>query len=499
MAELAAAREQAETERQAFHVNEYIEFEGRDPVRVAADRGQSVGAAVTRILAPFLSQQVVRRAADELSKAIARLSAGGSPGLIRIRGPERVLAPLRERIAGLPIEVEYAEDEGVETVVEANATQIVDRASPLGRAAGFVRGLSRADDRAASGNHHRQAPWRARGGAPRRRLEDRLRRFHDRDDGVFPGAVDHQRHRQEHQDAHRALLQSGEGRGAGEGAKRHPRRSGKGRLCAGRGHGRAERRASPIPSAATLQGDKADEGAAAGSSNQNGRRARLPRRLFRRRIPQSPIRPCRSRNCSAILAPASTRSPARRRPGPASIRRRRSRAMAKWGRASTRGCAIRSVRSAATRRSMWRRTILAPRRRPPPPATNRFPCRPRLRRRRVGDGRRRSAGAPPSAGRVRLRGSAGPPMAPPSSRRGIACAVDAISAGARRRRGAPVGRVQPARRLEEAARPARPSRCRARSSTSRRPRREFSSASPTGRISPCSPSAPPSRSRASCT
>ncbi|HEY1780222.1 MAG TPA: hypothetical protein VGG79_07280 [Roseiarcus sp.] len=129
VAELAAMREQAETERQAFHVNEHIEFEGaiRSGLRQIE---QSVGAAVTRILAPFLSEQVVKRAVDELSDAIARISAGGSPGLIRIRGPQRLLAPLRERIAGLPIEVEYAEDEGAETVVEANATQIVTGLRP---------------------------------------------------------------------------------------------------------------------------------------------------------------------------------------------------------------------------------------------------------------------------------------------------------------------------------------------------------------------------------
>lgn len=128
-AELAAVRETAETERQAFHVNEYIEFEGaiRSGLRQIE---QSVGAAVTRILAPFLSEQVVKRAVDELSAAVARLSAGGSPGLIRIRGPERLLAPLRERVAGLPVEVEYAEDEEVETVVEANATQIVTGLRP---------------------------------------------------------------------------------------------------------------------------------------------------------------------------------------------------------------------------------------------------------------------------------------------------------------------------------------------------------------------------------
>ena len=128
-AELAAVREQAETERQAFHINEYMEFEGaiRSGLRQIEN---NIGAAVTRILTPFLSQEIVNRAADELRKAIARLSAAGSAGLIRIRGPERMLALLRERIADLPIEVEYVDDEGVETFVEAGATQIVAELRP---------------------------------------------------------------------------------------------------------------------------------------------------------------------------------------------------------------------------------------------------------------------------------------------------------------------------------------------------------------------------------
>jgi len=50
--------------------------------------------------------------------------------LIRIRGPERVLALLRQRIADLPIEVEYVEHDEIETVVEANATQIVADLGP---------------------------------------------------------------------------------------------------------------------------------------------------------------------------------------------------------------------------------------------------------------------------------------------------------------------------------------------------------------------------------
>ncbi len=47
-----------------------------------------------------------------------------------IRGPERVLARLRERIADLPVEVAYVEDKGPEAVVEVNATQIVTALRP---------------------------------------------------------------------------------------------------------------------------------------------------------------------------------------------------------------------------------------------------------------------------------------------------------------------------------------------------------------------------------
>jgi hypothetical protein len=127
--ELAAARERAEAQQREFRLNEYAVLEGaiRSWIKLIED---NVGGAVTRILAPFLSQQVVKRAVEELAKAIARISASNSPGLIKIRGPERVLALLRQRIVDLPIEVDYVEDDGVETVVEANATRIVAELRP---------------------------------------------------------------------------------------------------------------------------------------------------------------------------------------------------------------------------------------------------------------------------------------------------------------------------------------------------------------------------------
>jgi hypothetical protein len=73
---------------------------------------------------------VVKYVADELSKNIGRLCAGGSPRLVTIRGPERVLSLLRERIADLPVQVDYVESDSAETVVEAGVTQIVTELQP---------------------------------------------------------------------------------------------------------------------------------------------------------------------------------------------------------------------------------------------------------------------------------------------------------------------------------------------------------------------------------
>ena len=128
-AELAAARAQAETQHEEFRLNEYAQLEGA--IRFGfKEMEDNVGGAVARILAPFLSQQVLKRAVDELAKATARLSMASSSKLIKIRGPERALALLRGRIADLPIEVEYVEDGGVEIVVESNATRIVAELRP---------------------------------------------------------------------------------------------------------------------------------------------------------------------------------------------------------------------------------------------------------------------------------------------------------------------------------------------------------------------------------
>jgi hypothetical protein len=128
-AERAQLQEQAVMERLEFQLNEYAQLE--TTLRTGLAEVEShVGAAVARILGPFLVKEVVKYAADELVKNIARLAAGGAPGLITIRGPERVLNLLRDRIADLPAEVEYVADGGVEATVECNATRIVTELKP---------------------------------------------------------------------------------------------------------------------------------------------------------------------------------------------------------------------------------------------------------------------------------------------------------------------------------------------------------------------------------
>jgi len=128
-ADRAEMQERAVMERLEFQLNEYAQLE--TTLRTGfAEVEANVGAAVARILAPFLVKEVARYAAVELVKAIDQLTAGGAPGLITIRGPEQVLSLLRERVADLPAEIAFVEDGGVEATVECNATRMTTELKP---------------------------------------------------------------------------------------------------------------------------------------------------------------------------------------------------------------------------------------------------------------------------------------------------------------------------------------------------------------------------------
>jgi hypothetical protein len=127
-AERIALQQRAAAERLDFELNEYARLETVLNEGFAQIESQ-IGGAVARILSPFVMKEVAIKAVDELAKAIRRIAAGQSPGVITIRGPERVLSLLRDRVAGLAIEIEPAEGE-VEATVECNATSIVTELQP---------------------------------------------------------------------------------------------------------------------------------------------------------------------------------------------------------------------------------------------------------------------------------------------------------------------------------------------------------------------------------
>ena len=122
-AELAAERERTVVERLDFHLNEYAHLAnvvGAGLVEIE----ERISSAVARIIAPLVESRVARQIIDELAESLRTLGASGSPAPIKIRGPERLLHLLRQRIGEFAAEVEYAAEEAVEIIVEARDTRI---------------------------------------------------------------------------------------------------------------------------------------------------------------------------------------------------------------------------------------------------------------------------------------------------------------------------------------------------------------------------------------
>ena len=116
-------------ERLDFQLNEYAQL--ADVIATGlVEIEQRIASSVARILAPFLTNEVSKQVIDELCDNIARLRAGGSSGLIKIRGPERLLGALRDRASFLPVDVEFVVEDGVEATIEAQHTTIRSELQP---------------------------------------------------------------------------------------------------------------------------------------------------------------------------------------------------------------------------------------------------------------------------------------------------------------------------------------------------------------------------------
>jgi hypothetical protein len=125
----AKRKERELAERLDFQVNEYGAL--ADVIATGlAEIEQRIAATVARILAPLLASELSKQVVDELCAHIERLRAGGSPGLIKIRGPECLLEALRDRLSSLAVDMEFVAEGGVEATVEAQHTMIQSQLQP---------------------------------------------------------------------------------------------------------------------------------------------------------------------------------------------------------------------------------------------------------------------------------------------------------------------------------------------------------------------------------
>jgi hypothetical protein len=127
--ELAGERERGTLAQLDFQLNEYAHVaemvsSGLQEIE------QRVAEVVARLVEPLVARATADRIVEALCDNLARLRVGGTPSLIKIRGPERVLAALRERVAYLAVEVEYVADHGVEVSIEADDTTIRSQLQP---------------------------------------------------------------------------------------------------------------------------------------------------------------------------------------------------------------------------------------------------------------------------------------------------------------------------------------------------------------------------------
>jgi hypothetical protein len=127
--ELAGERERATLAQLDFQLNEYAHVAETVSSGLQAIE-QRVAEVVARLVEPLVARATADRIVEALCDNLARLRVGGSTGLIKIRGPERVLAALRERVAYLAVEVEYVADHGVEVSIEADETTIRSQLQP---------------------------------------------------------------------------------------------------------------------------------------------------------------------------------------------------------------------------------------------------------------------------------------------------------------------------------------------------------------------------------
>ena len=127
--ERAEVQKRAVVERLDFQMNEYAKL-AEVVAAGMTEVERRIADVAARILQPFLTQAVSHQIVEELAANIAKLRIAGRPSFMKIRGPEKLLNVLKEKISTMAVDVEYVAEDGIEITVEAQHTTIVSEIAP---------------------------------------------------------------------------------------------------------------------------------------------------------------------------------------------------------------------------------------------------------------------------------------------------------------------------------------------------------------------------------
>jgi len=123
LAERKELEDREAARRLVWQAGEYARFAEKIERAMTAIEDR-LAQTVARILKPYLTETVARKASEALSDALSKILSRDAPAVLKITGPEALLSVLRDRMAAHAVAVEYIASAGADVTVEANQTII---------------------------------------------------------------------------------------------------------------------------------------------------------------------------------------------------------------------------------------------------------------------------------------------------------------------------------------------------------------------------------------
>jgi hypothetical protein len=122
-AEIESCREQEMLARAEFQLDECAKLGAEIGAGLIAIEDR-ISAGVARILEGMIDKHQTTKAIAALQESLGHMRTSPSTNLMRIRGPEHLLAKLKGAVAGLAVDIDYVEADGFEVVAEIGETII---------------------------------------------------------------------------------------------------------------------------------------------------------------------------------------------------------------------------------------------------------------------------------------------------------------------------------------------------------------------------------------